>query len=181
MLRRNVTLPVLAFCVMPTCCWQAPGGLFHCRASFVSCGGRHPCRGSCGPEAAGKPRSQAHPGSARHVPGAADCYVPLVVARFCVYYPSGLLVGVILVPLTTAVLWDALAWDVVFVVPWPFLYDLRAQAFAILYQLIERTTAVFGSAPGFLVGHEALSLAFMAFPCLHVPASRGSQGRRLES
>jgi len=114
-------------------------------------------------------------------PGPQIATFPLVVARFCVYYPSGLLVGVILVPLTTAVLWDALAWDVVFVVPWPFLYDLRAQAFAILYQLIERTTAVFGSAPGFLVGHEALSLAFMAFPCLHVPASRGSQGRRLES
>ena len=108
--------------------------------------------------------------------GAQIATFPLGVARFGVYYLSGLLAGLIPVSLTTAVLRGALAWIVVFVVPWPFLHDLGAQAFAILYQLIERRAAVFGSAPGGSRGSGslpwtiALSLAFMAFPVLFVPA-----------
>ncbi len=107
--------------------------------------------------------------------GAQIATFPLVVARFGVFYPSGLLAGLILVPLTTAVLWGALAWIIVFAIPWPVLHDLGAQAFSLLYQLIGRAAAFFGGAPGVPVSQQALpwaialSLALMAFLALLVP------------
>ena len=122
--------------------------------------------------------------------GAQIATFPLGAARFGVSYLLGLVAGPIPLSLTAAVLRGALAWIVVFVVPWPFLHDLGAQTFGILYQVIQRTAAVFGSAPGAPVGQEAChgqlpSLwpsRFSRFSsCLYVVAPGRSQGRRRES
>jgi hypothetical protein len=108
--------------------------------------------------------------------GAQIATVPLVVARFAVECPSGLLLRRILVPQLTAVLWGAFVWIALFVVFSPFLHDLSVPAFAIPYQLIERTGAIFDRAPRFPAGQEplpgaiALSLA-LAFPVLLVSES----------
>ena len=80
--------------------------------------------------------------------GAQVATFPLVAVRFGIYYPSGLLAGLVLVPLTTVVLWGALAWLVVFAVPWPFLHDLGVQGFSILYRVIAESAAAFGRLPG---------------------------------
>lgn len=113
--------------------------------------------------------------------GAQIATFPLVVARFGVYYPSGLFAGLILVPLTTAVLWGGLAWLAVFVVPWPFLHDLGAQGFSVLYRAIQGTAAVFGSLPGASISPLALpwvisfSLALLVCLALLVPVRRRSR------
>ncbi|MGA2614028.1 MAG: ComEC/Rec2 family competence protein [Spirochaetia bacterium] len=107
--------------------------------------------------------------------GAQIATFPLVAARFGVYYPSGLLAGLILVPLTTAVLWGGLGWLAVFVVPWPFLHDLGAQGFSILYRLIQETAATFGSLPGVSISPQVLpwavsfSIVFTACLALFFP------------
>ncbi len=102
--------------------------------------------------------------------GAQIATFPLVVARFGVFYPSGLLAGLILVPLTTAVLWGALGWLVVFVLPFPFLHDLGARGFSILYELIRRTASAFGALPGVAFSPHAVpwtaALAVLVMACL---------------
>jgi competence protein ComEC len=74
--------------------------------------------------------------------------LPLVIARFGVYYPSGLVASLVLVPLTTALLWAGLGWIPIYAVPWPWLHDACASAFAILYTLIDASARVLSWFPG---------------------------------
>ena len=113
--------------------------------------------------------------------GAQIATLPIVIARFGVYYPSGLLAGLVLVPLTTLVLWGALAWIVVFVVPWPWLHDLGSQGLSVLYRVIEWTAGAFGTFPGVTIRPQAaawaigLSVALMISLAVFVPARRRAQ------
>jgi ComEC/Rec2-related protein len=108
--------------------------------------------------------------------GAQIATFPLIVARFGVYYPSGLVAALILVPLTTAVLWGTLGWLAVFVIPWPALHDFGARGFSILYEAIHRTASVLGSLPGITVAPSsipwavALSAGLTAALAMAVPA-----------
>ena len=91
--------------------------------------------------------------------GAQVATLPLVVARFGVYYPSGLLAGLVLVPLTTAFLWAGLAWLPLYLVPWQALHDLCARAFSLLYVVIDWCAQVLGALPGIVVGPGAVPWA----------------------
>ncbi|HUJ74964.1 MAG TPA: ComEC/Rec2 family competence protein [bacterium] len=91
--------------------------------------------------------------------GAQVATLPLVVARFGVYYPSGLLAGLILVPLTTAFLWAGLAWLPLYLVPWQALHDLCARVFSLLYDLIDGSAHAFGAFPGLVVLPQAVPWA----------------------
>ncbi|HVP20119.1 MAG TPA: ComEC/Rec2 family competence protein [Spirochaetia bacterium] len=103
---------------------------------------------------------------------------PLIAVQFGVYFPSGLLAGLLLVPLTTAVLWGALGWLVVIMIPWPLLHDLGAHGFAILYQGIAQTASIFGRLPGVTIRPPVLpwvlivSLIALAYLSFFVPARR---------
>ena len=116
--------------------------------------------------------------------GAQIATFPLVVGQFGVYYPSGLLAGLLLVPLTTAVLWGALGWLVVFVVPWPLLHDLGAQGFSLLYGAIEKVAATFGQLPAMTLSAQALpwsialSIVFMGALAILVPGRRRAEKAR---
>jgi competence protein ComEC len=83
--------------------------------------------------------------------GAQIATLPLVAATFGSYYPSGLVAGLILVPLTTALLWAGLAWLPLYVVPWQFLHDLCVRIFSVLYVAIEWSAEAFGRLPGIAV------------------------------
>ena len=69
---------------------------------------------------------------------------------------SGLAAGLLLVPLTTALLWGGLAWLGLFAIPWPYLHDLCAQGFSLLYTVIERCAEFFGRLPGLSVRPDQL-------------------------
>jgi competence protein ComEC len=81
--------------------------------------------------------------------------LPLVILRFGIYYPSGLLAGLALVPLTTIFLWAGLAWLAVAAIPLPAVHDLCARGFAALYDAIDWTARFFGQAPGIFVDANA--------------------------
>jgi competence protein ComEC len=80
--------------------------------------------------------------------GAQVATLPLVAATFGIYYPSGLAAGLILVPLTTALLWAGLAWLPLYLIPWQFLHDACVRVFSILYGAIEWSAEAFGQLPG---------------------------------
>jgi competence protein ComEC len=88
--------------------------------------------------------------------GAQIATLPIVVARFGVYYPSGILAGLVLVPLTTAFLWAGLAWLPLYLVPLPILHDLCARVFSFVYTVIEVSARIMGTIPGLVVGQGAL-------------------------
>lgn len=88
--------------------------------------------------------------------GAQMATFPLIAAQFGVYYPSGLVAGLLLVPLTTAVLWGSLGWLVVFGIPWPLLQHIGAQAFSLLYQVIAWTAWTFARLPGVTIRPDVL-------------------------
>jgi competence protein ComEC len=110
--------------------------------------------------------------------GAQVATFPLVVARFGVYYPSGLLAALVLVPLTTAFLWAGLAWLPLSLVPWPLMSDVCARIFSFLYALIDGFAQTFGSLPGLAVDPRlvpwAVGIAVGAMMCLGIilPARR---------
>jgi ComEC/Rec2-related protein len=81
--------------------------------------------------------------------GAQAATLPLVIARFGSYYPSGLVASLVLVPLTTGYLWAGLAWVPISLVPWPALHDVCAHAFALFYQVIRFFADAFSRIPGF--------------------------------
>jgi competence protein ComEC len=83
--------------------------------------------------------------------GAQIATLPLVVATFGIYYPSGLAASLILVPLTTALLWAGLAWLPLSVIPWQFLHDACASVFSALYAAIEWSAEAFARLPGIAV------------------------------
>ena len=80
--------------------------------------------------------------------GAQAATLPLVIARFGTYYPSGLAAGLILVPLTTGYLWAGLAWIPLSLVPWPLLHDACARGFAVFYQVISSSAEMLSRVPG---------------------------------
>jgi competence protein ComEC len=102
--------------------------------------------------------------------GAQVATFPLVVARFGIYYPSGLAAGLLLVPLTTALLWAGLAWLPLFLIPWPLLHDLCATGFSALYTAIDWCARVFAQLPGIPVPPARVpwvaGLAVTALLCL---------------
>jgi competence protein ComEC len=91
--------------------------------------------------------------------GAQAATLPLVVAQFGAWYPSGLAAGLVLVPLTTAYLWAGLAWLPLSAIPWPFLHGLCARGFALFYQVIEECARLMALAPGVTVGAPAAGWA----------------------
>lgn len=115
--------------------------------------------------------------------GAQVATLPLIVARFGVYYPSGLLAGLVLVPLTTAFLWAGLAWLPLYLVPWQALHDLCARAFSLLYSVIDWCAQFFGALPGLAVGPGAVPWAVgtavvaMLFLGIFLPARRSPRLR----
>jgi competence protein ComEC len=80
--------------------------------------------------------------------GAQAATLPLVIARFGTYYPSGLVASLVLVPLTTGYLWAGLVWIPLSLVPWPLLHDLCAQAFAVFYDAIRFSAQALSRIPG---------------------------------
>ena len=110
--------------------------------------------------------------------GAQIATFPIVIARFGTWYPSGLLASLILVPLTTALLWAGLGWLVLFLVPWPPLHDLGARAIGLLYASIDSSARVMGRLPGvsidprLLVPAVCVSAAAMLGLALFVPRVR---------
>lgn len=101
--------------------------------------------------------------------GAQVATLPLVVAQFGVYYPSGILAGLLLVPLTTAFLWAGLAWLPLSVIPLPVVHTVCAQVFAVFYQLIDGVAALFSRVPGLpLPTTAALTLPLAAAAILLV-------------
>jgi competence protein ComEC len=80
--------------------------------------------------------------------GAQAATIPLVIGRFASWYPSGLLAGIILVPLTTAYLWAGLAWLPLSLVPWSQLHDVCALAFGLFYEVIRSCAVALARVPG---------------------------------
>jgi competence protein ComEC len=88
--------------------------------------------------------------------GAQAGTLPLVAAAFGAWYPSGIVAGLILVPLTTGLLWAGLAWLPVSIVPLPWLHAACVRAFSALYGLIQGTADLFARVPGIIFAPGAL-------------------------
>jgi competence protein ComEC len=83
--------------------------------------------------------------------GAQLATLPLVIARFGVYYPAGFAAGLLLVPLTTVLLWAGLGWLPLVATPWPFLHAAGAWILGALYEVIARCVELFSRVPGIAV------------------------------
>jgi competence protein ComEC len=116
--------------------------------------------------------------------GAQVATLPLVVAQFGAYYPSGLAAGLLLVPLTTGFLWAGLAWLPLSLVSWPALHDLMGRGFDLLYRVTEGCAQIFARLPGvtpspaaipWIVGSSILVLVFLGvfLPRRSRPAAMG--------
>jgi competence protein ComEC len=81
--------------------------------------------------------------------GAQIATLPLVIARFGTYYPSGLVASLVLVPLTTGYLWAGLAWLPLSTIPWPLLHDACARVFSVFYEVIRWCAQALAVIPGF--------------------------------
>ena len=92
--------------------------------------------------------------------GAQVATLPLIIAQFGAYYPSGLIAGLLLVPLTTAFLWAGLAWLPLSLIPWPSLHDMCARLFSVLYGIVEGCARAFARIPG--VGFAGLEKTLAA-------------------
>lgn len=116
--------------------------------------------------------------------GAQAATIPLVIGRFGALYPSGLVAGIVLVPLTTAYLWAGLAWLPVSLVPWAVLHDAIGRAFGVFYDVIRTCAVTLARVPGFtfppssvpwLVAGTGLAvLAVATLLPLRRPGMRGS-------
>ena len=117
--------------------------------------------------------------------GAQLATLPLVVARFGIWYPAGCVAGLLLVPLTTALLWAGLGWLPLVTIPWPFLHDCGAKGIGVLYEVIARCAEVFARIPGipvpsslvpWVTGAAVLALAgcAVALPARRQAAARGA-------
>jgi competence protein ComEC len=110
--------------------------------------------------------------------GAQVATFAVVAARFGVYYPSGILAGLVLVPLTTAFLWAGLAWLPLYLVPWRALHDACARVFSFLYRVIDGSAHMMGTVPGLAIGPGALpwavgtAVAAMLFLGVFLPLTR---------
>ncbi len=118
--------------------------------------------------------------------GAQAATLPLIIGQFGVYYPSGLIAGLLLVPLTTAFLWAGLAWLPLSVIPWPFLHALVSRLFSILYALVDACAGMFAKLPGVTVDGPARTIAvggtaalfLFLLAALPFPRQSGSLDRR---
>jgi competence protein ComEC len=88
--------------------------------------------------------------------GAQAGTLPIVIAAFGSWYPSGVLAGLLLVPLTTGLLWAGLAWLPLSLIPLPFLRAACVRVFDTLYRVIEGTADVFAQVPGIAFSGPAL-------------------------
>jgi len=103
--------------------------------------------------------------------GAQVATLPLVIAAFGAWYPSGLLASLVLVPLTTGYLWAGLAWLPLSLVPWTALHDAVSAVFGVSYAVIAAAAGAFARIPGlvfppaavpWLAGAAALAVAAAA-------------------
>jgi ComEC/Rec2-related protein len=103
--------------------------------------------------------------------------LPIAVLAFGVYYPSGLLAGLALVPLTTILLWIGLLWLVLSPIFGPALQGAAGWAANGVYALVSETARFFSAVPGISVAEDAAPwvagisalalLAFCIFPLAH--------------
>ncbi len=73
---------------------------------------------------------------------------PVVTSAFGVYYPSGLIAGIVLVPLTTAFLWMGLAWLLVSPILGGMLHLASAAVFDGVYRVILGSASTLARLPG---------------------------------
>jgi competence protein ComEC len=88
--------------------------------------------------------------------------LPVVASAFGVYYPSGLVAGLILVPLTTLMLWLGLAWLLISPVVGSVIHHAAAGAFGALYELIMRSAGFISRFPAITIGREIAPLVSTA-------------------
>jgi competence protein ComEC len=88
--------------------------------------------------------------------------LPVVLARFGTYYPIGIISGLVLVPLTTLLLWMGMAWLAIF----PLLAGVLGRAgppvFDLVYRLVSWSAELCGRAPGITVPAGAAPWAALA-------------------
>jgi competence protein ComEC len=91
--------------------------------------------------------------------GAQVATLPIVLASFGVYYPVGLIAGLVLVPLTTLLLWLGLAWLLLCPVFGDLLGSAVPRLFGVLYDLVSGSASFFSRAPGLAVGKDIMPWA----------------------
>jgi competence protein ComEC len=80
--------------------------------------------------------------------GAQAGTLPVVIAAFGAWYPSGIPAGLLLVPLTTVLLWAGVAWLPISALPLPALHEAGSRVLGALYAAVEQVAAFFARAPG---------------------------------
>lgn len=80
---------------------------------------------------------------------------PVVASAFGAYYPSGLVAGLILVPLTTAYLWMGLAWLLISPILGGVLQHAAVWVFDAVYRCILAASEFFSRVPGIAFPPEA--------------------------
>jgi competence protein ComEC len=111
--------------------------------------------------------------------GAQAGTLPLVVSAFGAWYPSGILAGLVLVPLTTGLLWAGLAWLPLSLVPLPLLRQGFTGLSAALYGAVQGAADLFAIVPGVTFGGRvapwfvAGSAAALVAVGVLLPRSRG--------
>jgi competence protein ComEC len=87
--------------------------------------------------------------------GAQAATLPIVLLSFGVWYPSGIVAALLLVPLVTVYLWLGLAWLVVFPLAGRLIGAGAAVMFDTVYRAIAGVTGVLARVPGVPVAPEA--------------------------
>ncbi len=92
---------------------------------------------------------------------------PVVAGSFGVYYPSGLIASLVLVPLTTVFLWMGLLWLFVSPLIGPLVHQAAAASFNSLYIVISSSADILAGFPGLRIAASivpwAASGGFAAF------------------
>jgi ComEC/Rec2-related protein len=113
--------------------------------------------------------------------GAQLATLPVVIASFGAWYPSGILAALPLVPLITVYLWLGLAWLVVFPLVGRLLIAPAAWLFDVLYRAIAGTNGFLARVPGILFTPVAApwwaGAAAAAVFALAILAPRGARKR----
>jgi competence protein ComEC len=93
--------------------------------------------------------------------GAQAATLPVVLLAFGVWYPSGIVAALLLVPLVTVFLWLGLAWLVLFPLAGRLSGGWASGVFDVLYRAISGVTGTLARVPGIAVAPEA-ALAWAA-------------------
>jgi competence protein ComEC len=111
--------------------------------------------------------------------GAQLATLPVVIASFGAWYPSGIVAALPLVPLITVYLWLGLAWLVLFPLVGRLLIAPAAWLFDVLYRAIAGTNGLIARVPGILVAPAAApwwaGVAAVAVLALAMLAPRGAR------